>query len=117
MVSFNSIKEDFTKFIKPLERKWNIINNNYKRPKTEITQNSKEIIIDVKLPDMLKKNVNLNFVSNTLEILAQKRKGKGLYITLDLPKEINLDKSKMSFKGSRLYIVIPKILKSAHQNK
>jgi len=118
MVDFNSIKEDFDKLVlKPLERKWNLINNDYKRPMTEITQSSKEIIIDAKLPDMLKKNVKLNYNYNTLEILAEKRKGKGLYVAIALPKGINLDNSKMSFKRNKLSIVIPKTLKSARRNR
>ena len=118
MADINSIKEDLKKLLfKPLERKWNSIYNAYRRPLTEITQSFKEIILDVKLPDMERKHVKMNYAYGTLELVAEKRKGKGFYVSVDLPAEVDLDKAKMTFKSNKLTITIPKVLKTSRRGK
>ena len=82
----------------------------YEHPYSEISTNDKEIKINIKLPNVQKRNINLKIYQKSLEVDGIKKKGgktTGFYRNISLPENVLLKKANASFKKETLKIRIP----------
>ena len=96
----------------------------YKRPKTNLSQNEKYILINIELPGIEKEDININLSRTKLDIHAEKKikstKTKkdsvettidfqGFHRTIKLPPDADVNNSEANWKNYRLLIKIPKL--------
>lgn len=96
----------------------------FKQPMSEISQSSKEVVINIKLPGINKKNIGLEVRRNYVIVKAEAKKKKvkrgkkkyseiksfkGFYRKIALPGGLDIDNAKADFKGNILIINIPKL--------
>jgi len=96
----------------------------YKKPLTEITQNKKQFIMNVRLPGISKKNIFLEVRKDRVEIKAGQKKKKvkkskkkyskeesykGFYRVISLPPNLDTDKALAIYKKNSLTVKIPKL--------
>ena len=99
---------------------------NYRKALTDFQETEKEFIIQVELPGIDKKDIDLNITENRIEIRAKwKSETKiqkqniisytqgyaGFYQSFEVPEEADLNKVDASYKNGILTIKIPKKLK------
>ncbi len=93
------------------------------KPKANIQDKGKELVVKMNLPGMKKQDIEVNVLSNSLEVKAQhknkltiEKKGlfkqessyKGFYNSFPLPAKVMPDKSKVLYKKGVLEIHAPK---------
>lgn len=119
------IFEQFKKIQKNLINNFNkAFSTEFKKPMSDISQNSKEVTINIKLPGVNKKDVILDIKKDKINLRAEKKQKKvkktkksyskkqsysGFYRSMPLPKNLNVDKAKAIFKNNMLTIKIPKL--------
>ena len=82
----------------------------YGEPYSEISQNSKTLLIKVKLPYTKKKDITLRILGDKVEIegVSNHKTGKrGFFRKVDLPSNVRPDRAKAVFKNETLKIKIP----------
>jgi len=94
----------------------------YKRPKTNISQNTKGITINIELPEIDKKNIHLHIDESKVDIYANKKikrikkrrdiietkiSFKGFHRTITLPTGIDINKADAQWKNNNLSIKMP----------
>ncbi|MCX6711518.1 MAG: Hsp20/alpha crystallin family protein, partial [Candidatus Woesearchaeota archaeon] len=88
----------------------------YKKPHSDIIQNSKGVFINIKLPGINKKDIKLDINESKVFVKAEKRNGikynneyyKGFVRKIQLPSGLKVEKSKIEFNNKTLRINIPK---------
>lgn len=92
----------------------------YHEPYSEISQDYKNMIVKITLPNTFKKDILLKVNNGKIEVrghnFVKEKKSrvlKGFYRSIDLPSNAIPDKAVAKFKSDRLIIKIP----IAHQNK
>ena len=98
----------------------------FKNPRSDITQNDKQVEINVHLPNVKKQDIVLKLTKDHLEVSAEhsahkKQKKinsytetqefKGFKRVIPLPPDVNVDNAKASFSNETLKLVIPKLKK------
>lgn len=126
----NKLQKDMNKVFSNISKRFENIFK-FKEPSTEISQNNKEVRVELSLPGIIKKNVFLKIKNNLLEVRAEKRKKtekkkvagyekeasfSGFYRALSLPPDIVAEKAKAEFKKGKLIIKIPKSKKKQLEN-
>jgi HSP20 family protein len=111
-----------------LENTHNINNSNaitnYKKPSSDITETDKEVILEVDLPGVDKKDIKINISKDNVEIKAEKKDKKskedkkglyrlersyiGYHRKYSLPSEIDFDNSDAEYIDGVLKITMPK---------
>ena len=83
----------------------------FEEPYSEMSQNFKEILIKVTLPDVERRYLTLKMAGRTVEILAEhKASGKHVktyYRSIDLPSTADMMKASAKYVGETLYIKVP----------
>ena len=111
----------FERFLEPA---WNELSTlGDWQPKVDITETKDTVVVKAELPGMKKEDLDLNISENLLTIKGEKKKEeevkeKGYYYsersygsftrTVELPKEVQTDKVRASFKDGVLEIRVPK---------
>lgn len=96
--------------------------SDFREPETEITETEGEIIVTMELPGVEKREIDLKVTKDQVIVKAEHRverneKGtyrkiyKDFYKAISLPKEINPDKVKATYKNGILEIRLPKKVK------
>ncbi|MFH0936496.1 MAG: Hsp20/alpha crystallin family protein [Candidatus Woesearchaeota archaeon] len=88
----------------------------YKKPRSDVIQNSKGVSIMVKLPGINKKDIKLNIDESKIFLKAEKRGGiknnneyyKGFIRKIQLPSKLKINEAKVEFNNKTLKINIPK---------
>ena len=95
----------------------------YKKPFSQISQNTKAIELRIKLPGINKKDILVHVGKEFIEIKAEKKlkkikksnKGykkeeiyKGFYRKISLPTNVDYEKAKAKFTKEHLVVVLPK---------
>ena len=87
----------------------------YEEPYCEISQNHRHFCINMKLPDVQKRDILLKIESNKVEVRGVMRtrvKGKakigGFFRKIDIPRDTDQERAHAVFKNSALRIRIPK---------
>ena len=126
----NKLQKDMNKVFSNLSKRFENIFK-FKEPSTEISQNNKELRVELYLPGISKKDIFLKIKNNLLEVRAEKRKKtesrkaagykkessfNGFYRALSLPADIVAEKAKAEFKKEKLIIKIPKSKKNQIEN-
>lgn len=100
--------------------------SNYVAPDSDIYEKDKEIIAEIDLPGIDKKDIKVNVNKDSIEVTAEKKheekeedKKKGIYRfersyngfcrKFDLPKTIDPDNAKAEYKNGVLIIKMPKL--------
>jgi HSP20 family protein len=91
----------------------------YTKPRSDLVQNSKGVLINIQLPGINKKDIKLNIDESKVFLKAEKRNGirynneyyKGFMRKIQLPAKLKIDKSKINFNKRILKINIPKSTK------
>ncbi|MBT3865631.1 Hsp20/alpha crystallin family protein [Candidatus Woesearchaeota archaeon] len=103
----NKKKDDTLRKLGNLKKRF----SNYEEPFCEIRQNHKKMRIEVKLPDVKKKDVLLNVSNERIEIKAEAKERKKLIKTfhrvIDIPKCSLPKKIKANFKNNVLKLDVP----------
>ncbi len=101
-----------------------MLSSDYKKPLSDITQNANEVLINIKLFGVDKKDVKLHISRNFVEVQADVKKKnikkskseysesesyKGFYRKIHLPKGLDIDNAEAKFTKDNLNIKIPKI--------
>tara|TARA_Y100000310_G_scaffold335338_2_gene417094 strand:+ start:13010 stop:13387 length:378 start_codon:yes stop_codon:yes gene_type:complete len=86
----------------------------FEEPYSEISQNHKQVMIKVLLPDVSKNNLQLKMNDRLIEIKAEQKKikwrpAKTFYRAIDLPSNANIKNAVAQYKKNKLKIVIPKL--------
>lgn len=104
---FKKKKNDTLRKIGNLRKRF----SNYEEPFCEIRQNHKKMRIEVKLPDVKKKDVLLNVSNERIEIKAEAKERKKLIKTfhrvIEIPKCSLPKKIKANFKNNILKLDVP----------
>lgn len=118
------------KLDKSLSRTLEDLNKEMKNPRSDITQNDKQVEINIHLPEIKKENITLNMQKDRLEVTAQlsnikKKKTKsshseqrlmhGYHRIIHLPNDLDVDGAKASFSNETLKLIIPKLKKKLHK--
>lgn len=107
--------------------------SNYKQPLSDIYETDKNIVAEVEMPGVNKKDIKVNVSDQGIDIRAEthaetkkedKKKGiyrfernySGFYRHFNLPNNVNLDKTNAEYKDGILKITVPK-LKIEEQKK
>jgi len=115
----------FGRRVRPLwpERWWPAAGVEIAAPAVDIYEEKDDIIVKAELPGMEKDNIEVNLSDNFLTIKGEKKKEEevkeenyyrsershGSFLrTVDLPKEVHVDKAKAAFKNGILEIRLPK---------
>ena len=105
---------DLNKFVKIVKNNVNALRKamgQFEEPYSEMSQNFKEILIKITLPDVEKRYLTLKMIGKTIEIVAdQKHKGKHLktfYRSIDLPSTADIMGASAKYVGETLYIKVP----------
>ena len=105
---------DLNKFVKIFKRNLNAVKKaigKFEEPYSEMSQNFREILIKVTLPDVEKRYLTLKMVGRTVEIIADHRhQGKHVktyYRSIDLPSTADMLKASAKYIGETLYIKVP----------
>ena len=92
-------------------------------PSVDVRDTGKELTVTAELPGLGQEDVEVSLTKNSLTLKGEKKaereeKGKGVHLTertygsflrtITLPVEINVDKTKASFKNGVLKITLPK---------
>ncbi len=103
----------------------NLVTSNYKKPLSDIYETNKDVIIEVEMPGLDKKDIKIDLTEDGIEIKAETNteiknedKQKGIYRLersysgysrfFSIPKNTNLEKAKADYKDGILKITIPK---------
>ncbi|GEM_PF-3213034 len=105
---------DLNKFVKVLKQNVNAVRKamgQFEEPYSEMSQNFREILIKVTLPNVEKRYLTLKFAGKTVEILAEHRK-KGVHVktyyrSIALPSTADIVKASAKYVGDTLYIKVP----------
>ncbi|HLC72318.1 MAG TPA: Hsp20/alpha crystallin family protein [Candidatus Nanoarchaeia archaeon] len=105
---------DLNKFVKIVRNNVNALRKalgQFEEPYSEMSQNFKEILIKVTLPDVERRYLTLKMVGKTIEIVAdQKYKGKHLktfYRSIALPSTADIMGASAKYISDTLYIKVP----------
>ncbi len=114
--------------------KSDLITSNYVEPTSDLYETDKEIIAEIDLPGVDKKDIKVNVTKDSIEINAEKKyetkkedkkKGmyrfersySGFYRKLALPNKVDADKADAEYKNGVLQIKIPKLKIEQQQKK
>lgn len=93
-------------------------------PAIDLKENDKEYTVVAEVPGVKKEDINIDIHDNLLEIKAQtseekkeekegyvykERREGSFYRSLELPSNVNMDKSKASYKNGVLTLTLPKV--------
>lgn len=104
----------------------NLIESNYKQPVCDLYENKKELIVEVEIPGVDKKDIKVHVSNDGIEIKAEnkietknedKKKGMynfernytGFYRRFSLPNNVNSEKAHAEYKNGILKITVPKL--------
>ncbi len=107
-------------------KKGELIASNYKNPVSDIYETDKEVIAEVEMPGIDKKDIQVHVDKDGIEIKAEtkaelkhedKRKGmyrfernySGFYRHFSLPNNVNTDKANAEYKDGILKVTLPKL--------
>ncbi len=124
---FNNLTRNVDKHVnKTVENVLYKTKMDFKNPRLDITQNEKNVEINVSLPGIKKKDIILNLTKDRVEITAEHsefRKQKkpasymesqehiGFHRVIALPSDLDVDNSEAKFSDENLKLIIPKIKK------
>jgi len=103
-----------------------LVSSNYKAPASDIYETDKEVVVEVDMPGVDKKDIKVNVTEDAIEIKAEKKnelkqedKKKGMfrlersfagfYRSFALPNSVNPDKANADYKEGVLKITVPKL--------
>ncbi len=103
-----------------------ISNLDYRVPATDIYETEKEVVYEMELPGVDKKDIKVNIINDGLEVKAEvteqrkhidKAKGvyryernySGFYRRYPVPKNVDVEKASAEYKDGVLKIVLPKL--------
>lgn len=106
--------------------KGEIITSQYRQPISDIYETDKEIIAEIEMPGVDKKNIQVHVDQNGIDVKAEtktelkhedKKKGmyrfernySGFYRHFSLPSNVDTEKANAEYKEGILKIVVPKI--------
>lgn len=107
-------------------KKGELITSSYKQPLSDIYETDKEVIAEVDMPGMDKKDIQVHVDKDGIEIKAEtkaetkhedKKKGmyrfernySGFYRHFSLPNNVNAEKANAEYKDGVLKIIVPKL--------
>jgi len=102
--------EEIKKVQDRLNKKIELFFGDYKKPYSLITQSSKGVEIEIKMPGMRKKNVIIDMNEKMIEIRAEKSRRilRGFHRKISLPSGLAIEKAKSVLTRGGLKIFIPK---------
>ena len=115
-------------------KKGEFATSHYRQPVSDIYETDKEIVAEVEMPGLEKKDIQVNIDQNGIEVRAEKKaetkqedkkKGiyrfernySGFYRHFSLPTNAVADKSNAEYKDGILKITIPKAKVEEHKKK
>lgn len=107
--------EDLSSFFTFLKKNVNTLRKNlgkFEEPYSEISQNYKQILITVLLPQVARSNLKIIASDTLLEIKAEQKNGtaekpKTFYRAIDLPSCADIKKTAATYRNNTLHIIIP----------
>jgi HSP20 family protein len=113
-------KEEVERFVDRLNRSFF---ENYSRPKSNISQNLKHVIVNIELPGVQKDEINLHISKSKIDLHTQKKvektrkkkdsietqiKLQGFHRVIKLPPNLEINNAEAKWNHDRLIIKIPK---------
>ncbi len=103
-----------------------VVVSTYREPVSDIYETEKEIIAEIEIPGVDKKDIQVNVDSNGIDVKAEtkteskhedKKKGmyrfernySGFYRHFSLPNNVNTEKATAEYKDGVLKVVVPKL--------
>ncbi len=107
---------------------------NYKKPASDIYETDKEIVAEIDMPGVDKKDIKVNVTQDGIEVRGQtksetkdedKKKGmyrfernySGYYRYYSLPKNADAEKAACEYKNGVLKIAVPKLMVESKKRK
>jgi len=104
----------------------NLVPSNYRAPTSDLYETEKEIVAEIDMPGVDKKDIQVNVTKDSIEIKAEKKKEvkeedkkkgmfrlerslSGLYRKFALPKNVDPDKADAEYRDGVLKITVPKL--------
>ena len=122
--NFNILLKRMNKMVdQAISRTKEKLKTEFKNPRSDITQNDKNVELNIHLPGVKKENMFLKVTDDHVEITAkhtkfkkkeskskysEEKEFKGFYRVISLPAQVNSESAKASFHNDLLKIVIPK---------
>lgn len=103
-----------------------MVSSNYRLPVSDIYETDKEIVAEIDLPGVDKKDIKVNVTEGSIEVKAEKKKetkqeGKkkgmfrlersfaGFYRRFPLPNNVDADKANAEYREGVLKVTVPKL--------
>jgi len=107
-------------------KKGDLVSSNYKAPISDLYETDKEVVAELDMPGVDKKDIKVNVTNDSIEIKAEKKnelkqedKKKGMfrlersfagfYRSFALPNNVDADKANAEYKDGVLKITVPKL--------
>jgi HSP20 family protein len=107
-------------------KKGDVITSNYAQPLSDVWETDKEVVAEIDMPGVDKKDIKVNVTEDGIEVKAEtksetkeedKKKGmfrlerrySGFYRNFSLPKDVDADKAEAEYKNGVLKIRVPKL--------
>ena len=107
-------------------KKGDLVTSNYRAPISDLYETEKEMVAELDLPGVDKKDIKVNVTNDSIEIKAEKKnelkqedKKKGMfrlersfagfYRSFALPNNVDADKANAEYKDGVLRITVPKL--------
>jgi len=103
-----------------------MVSSNYRAPISDLYETDKEVIAELDMPGVDKKDIKVNVTKDSIEIKAEKKKEvkeedkkkgmfrlersfAGFYRSFALPNNVDADKANAEYKDGVLKITVPKL--------
>jgi len=115
-------------------KKGDLVSSNYKQPLSDVYETEKEVIAEIEMPGMNKKDIKVHVSDDGIEIKAETNaeikhedKKKGMYRFernysgfcrhFSLPSNVDASKANAEYKDGVLKITVPKLKVEEHKKK
>ncbi len=103
-----------------------LVSSNYRAPISDLYETDKEVVAELDMPGVDKKDIKVNVTKDSIEIKAEKKKEvkeedkkkgmfrhersfAGFYRSFALPNNVDADKANAEYKDGVLKITVPKL--------
>lgn len=107
-------------------KKGDLVSSNYRAPISDLYETDKEVVAEIDMPGVDKKDIKVNVTKDAIEIKAEKKKEMkqddkkkgmfrlersfaGFYRSFALPNNVDADKANAEYKDGVLKITVPKL--------
>jgi len=121
---FEEMEQEMTRMRKRYDRLFSSLGEGFRQPLSDVRETGDKIIVDLELPGVDKKDIEINVTEDELEVKCESKAKKeekrkdyyrlergysGFYRRFTLPVKVKPDQAKADYKDGLLKISVPKL--------